>query len=326
MVALLRARDPGVLKAYIHAFVQSTNACMYRIAMDVPFDPILELKELLGPTPTHPWAALIPQVLLWSFRRFCIEKLTLSEGGLEESMCEDILELVHMYCAKGLEVVSIDWFTPDNIEQVSSPLEAYMRFFLTFCKRLDASIEDNDDDTQDILSEFLDESMGTSIHDWLDTKHSNLIIFPVRVEDDDEFTDAQFSRLINALLTYSYKSDVEPPVQEPAVEPVQEPVVESVVAKPRKSLLWYVLANSMGLDEPPPLPPAPPIPEVPELTQSEQPPTDLTQSEQPPTELTQSEQPRSVAKAIAHRKTLHKTGRRSQQPRVKTRKTHPVSY
>jgi len=281
----------------IYAFVLSTNACMYRIAMDTAFNPKKELLRLLGATPTHPWAALIPQVLLWSFRRFCIEKLTLSEGSLQQSFCDDTLELVHMYCAKGLEVVSIEWFTPENIEQVSSPLEDYMKFFIEFCKQLDRSIEDNDDKTQDVLSEFLDESMGEMISRWVDEKHSKLLIFPMRVEDDDEFTEAQFSQLINALLLYSYKPapvPLVPPAPPLPVQEVEEPKEPEQLIPPRKSLLWLILANAKPVE--------PNVTEVPE----------------PPI--------RTVANAIARRKTLYKTGRRSQEARIKTRKTHPASY
>ena len=277
--------------------------------MDTAFNPKKELLRLLGATPTHPWAALIPQVLLWSFRRFCIEKLTLSEGGLQESFCDDTLELIHMYCAKGLEVVSIEWFTPENIEQVSSPLEDYMGFFIEFCKQLDASIENNDDKTQDILSEFLDESMGEIISRWLDETHSKLLIFPMRIEDDDEFTEAQFSRLINALLMYSYKPVREPeaplrlepealrlpPVPLPPVPLPPVPLPPEPEIPPRKSLLWLVLANAKPVE-----------------------PSAVTEVPEPPI--------RTVANAIARRKTLYKTGRRSQEARVKTRKSHPVSY
>jgi hypothetical protein len=73
------------------------------------------------------------------------------------------------------------------------------------------------------------------------------------------------------------------------VEPVKRPL----------SLLWYVLASSkyaQYLSEEVPEPP----PKEPSV--------------------------KTVAKAFAHRRTLHKTGRLSQAPRVKTRKSHPVSY
>jgi len=289
--------------------------------MDTSFNPRKELLELLGPVPSHPWAALIPQVLLWSFRRFCVEKLTLAEGGLEESLCDDILELVHMYCARGLEVVSMEWFTPENIEKVSSPLEAYMKFFVKFCNELDTSIEANNDQRQDVLSEFLDESMGEIIAQWLDEKHTSLLIFPIHVEDDDEFTEAQFSALINSLLTYCYKAPPPP-------------------SKPPISMLWYLLSHQKKFPELPPealsetyypeavselvIPPAPPDEMVPETF--EQPSDAPEPSPEPSPEAPEPEPPVTVAKALARRRTLHKYGRKSQAPRVKTRKTHPASY
>jgi hypothetical protein len=287
--------------------------------MDSIFTPKKQLEELLGPTPTHPWAALIPQVLLWSFRRFCVEKLTLSEGSLEDSLCDDVLELVHMYCAKGLEVVSIDWLTPENIEEVHSPLEAYMKFFVAFCKELDTSIKEEDDKKQDTLSEFLDESIGNSIIAWLDAKHYRFLIFPIDPEDDNQFTEAQFSSLISALLMYSYSStaqqneEVKPPPQaEPQAVPQAEP--QAVPPPPpqpeprRTSLLWYVLAAAKRAEENPPPPPLPPVPPM-EAPIPEPP------SKEPP-----------VARAFARRRTLSIKGRRAQEPRVKTRKTHPASY
>jgi hypothetical protein len=300
---------------------------MYTIAMGSLFNPKKQLQKLLGPTPKHPWAALIPQVLLWSFRRFCVEKLTLSEGGLEESLCDDVLELVHMYCAKGLEVVSMDWLTPENIEEVHSPLEAYMKFFIAFSKELDKSINDDDDKKQDALSEFLDESIGNCIIAWLDEKHYRFLIFPIDPEDDNEFTETQFSSLISALLMYSYSSaaenkdqpapqpepEPEPEVQpqpQPQPEPQPQPQPEPEVPPPprRTSLLWYVLAAAKHAEEVRAalsIPPAPPteehIPEPP--------------SKEPP-----------VARAFARRRTLCIKGRRAQAPRVKTRKTHPASY
>jgi hypothetical protein len=224
-----------------------------------------------------------------------------------------------MYCAKGLEVVSIDWFTPDNIEEVSSPLGDYMRFFIEFCRELDTSLEQDDDKKQDVLSEFLDESMGKTIAGWLGTAHSSLFIFPVEVEHDDEFSEAQFSRLINTLLVYSYKAPREEKKQEEVAEQPEaeaeaesEPAAEVTAvepAKPRKSLLWHILALSKFRTPTPQkedivLPPVPPSEEGPE----------------PQAPI------RTIANALAHRRTRYKYGRKSQEPRVKTRKTHRALY
>jgi hypothetical protein len=302
------------------------------------YTPKKDLIRLLGPPPSHPWAALIPQVLLWSFRRFCVEKLVLSEGGLEESMCDDVLELVHKYCAKGLEVVSMDWFTPENIEQVSSPLEDYMTFFRGFCKELDASVEANDDKRQDVLSEVLDESMGESITEWL-KDHPSLLIFPVDVEDDDEFTEAQFSRLINSLLVFSYKAGkveteaVEAP-EEPPEEPLpQEPLPEAPeptgltpgqyieqqnrIERPLGPLLWHVLAAAKAKAEAEAQAKAEAEAQTKAEAEAEAEAQVTAIRPGPPPHEIPVPEPRTVANALAHRRTIRKSKRFS---REKTRK------
>lgn len=291
--------------------------------MDTSFNPKKEIRSLLGRTPTHPWAALIPQILLWCFRRFCVQKLMLFEGNLEENLCEDILDLVHSYCPKGLEMVSIEWFTPENIEQVASPLEDYMKFMIRFAKHLDASMNGENYTLQDELSEFLDTSIGEIILGWLDKKHLAFFIFPTQTESDDEFTEVQFSKLINSLLMYSYSSKKEEPVIEapaPAPAPVSLPSLPPL----------------------PPLPPPPPPPPPPPAPKQETPlsllwylipipkPEDEVEPEPPPTPaavppVAEPEPKTTIAEVLHRRRTLCVRGRRAQEPRVKTRKTHPAA-
>lgn len=308
-----------VLCVMHYAFVQSTNAYQYTLAMDNAFIPRKELQKLLGPTPAHPWAALIPQILLWCFRRFCVQKLIMFEGTLEESLCEDIMDIVHTYCPKGLEMVSIEWFTPENIEQVASPLEKYMAFFVRFCKYLDSSIYTNDYENQDILSDFLDVSMGSILSEWLDAKHACFLIFPTEAENDDEFKEVHFSKLINSLLIYSYAEkgrEVEVAKKEVA-EPVVVPPPVAPVYRSSSSLLWQLISIPKHPPPPPPqeslpMPPLPPDPMPLPL-----PPQELEAAVAPPV---------TVSEAIHRRRTMCVKGRRAQQPRVKTRKTHPTPY
>jgi len=294
---------------------------MYRIAMDVPFNPKEALLRLLGPSPSHPWAALIPQVILWSFQQYCLQKLIVSDGNLEESLCDDTLELVHKYCPKGLEVVSVDWLTPDNIEKVFSPLEEYTKFFRVYCKEMDTSIEENDYKKQDILSEFLDESMGTIIRSWLDEKHKTLLIFPIDL-NVNEFTEGQFTHLINALLQYSYKSN-------------------SAKNLSRKRLsLWEVLSVAKKQSPQVSMPEErnmgsqdsvkPKIPAVPELYPEQPIPEEVAavqQSVEEPVAVQAVEASAApISRALARRRTLCKHGRRSEESRVKTRKLNRASY
>ena len=89
--------------------------------MEVPFNPANQLTTLLGPKPTHPWGALIPQVLLWCFRRFCVKSLTEAYvTPITDELWDDHLELIRLYAPRGLESISISWMTPENIEFVHS--------------------------------------------------------------------------------------------------------------------------------------------------------------------------------------------------------------
>ena len=71
--------------------------------MEVPFNPANQLTTLLGPKPTHPWGALIPQVLLWCFRRFCVKSLTEAYvTPITDELWDDHLELIRLYAPRGL--------------------------------------------------------------------------------------------------------------------------------------------------------------------------------------------------------------------------------
>jgi hypothetical protein len=303
--------------------------------MDAAFNPKQELIRLLGPTPKHPWAALIPQILLWCFRRFCVQKLLQFDGTLEESLCEDILDIVHTYCPKGLELVSIEWFTPENIEQVSSALHEYMGFFIRFCKNLDSTIDANDYEWQDRLSEFLDESMAEIISGWLDKQHSCFLIFPTEAEDDDQFSESQFSKLINSLLIYSYAEKQKPVEPQPLRRAHsllwqlisipgkgRVPFEEMSLALPPVPSLFPELEPAAGQKEEQEVPVAAPQPE-PE-------PQPQPAPEVLPTPIVETaavlEPSSTVKEAVRRRRTLCVKGRRAQEARVKTRKTHPAPY
>jgi hypothetical protein len=310
------------------------------------FNPVELLKILLGPRPTEPWSALIPQIILWCFRRFCIQKLIESEGPLSESLWDDHHHLVFMYCPKGLESTSLDWMTPENMSSMHSSPEEYNEFFIKFIRHFDEIIVSEDYAEQDELSEFLDTQICEIIYEWLDG--SPFSIFPTDLSEEDTFTDDKFQKLIDALMIHvsgkpsqamseAISETVSEPLQEPLQEPlplpvpVQEPVpaqepvpVQEPVPEP-PSLLWQYLSI------PPMLPPnfiahtyihtqytSPeiftPPPEAKEVVVSEPEKQEKERAAKPP--------PVSVARALAYRRTIRRSGRI--QSRVKTRKSHPA--
>ena len=195
--------------------------------MDEPYNPDSQLRALLGPRPSHPWGALIPQVLLWCFRRFCLKKLTETyDTPLTEQVWNDHLELIHEHAPAGLEYASSSWLTPENIEHVHSSLEEYNRFFMDFLVETENCIYSSDSDTENSISAFLDTSMKLIIREWLGEEYYEYLIFPMRDEEEDEFTDEQFNRLIETLMKLSSEPEAAPPPPselEAAPPPPSEP-------------------------------------------------------------------------------------------------------
>jgi hypothetical protein len=203
--------------------------------MSEEFHPVLQLRDLLGPKPNHPWGALLPQVLLWCFRRFCVEKLISASqlGSLAEQVWNDHFELVQKYAPKGLSSVSTDWFSPENIDHVTSPLEDWDRFFIDCLVSIDDALERDDEAAQDRLSEFLDEDIAVVVREWLDAEFRPFRIFPVTEAEDDVFTEGQCTALVQALMKYAYEHPVEEEVMDTRVtyeEEATEVAVEAVVA------------------------------------------------------------------------------------------------
>ena len=169
------------------------------------FDPVIRLTTLLGPKPNHPWGALLPQALLWAFRRFCVERLVgASDTPLTDQMWDDHLELIHKYAPKGLESASADWFTPENIDFLHSSLESYDQFFVLCLGLTDDALASDNEEEQDMISDFLDNGIGRILREWLTGELDPFLIFPQAYDEDDVYPEAKFMALIRALIQYSH--------------------------------------------------------------------------------------------------------------------------
>ena len=193
--------------------------------MDESFDPVLQLKTLLGPKPSHPWAALIPQVILWCFRRFCVKHLIEEyDEPLAEQLWDDHIDLIRQHAPIGLEAASSFWLSPENIEHMHSSLQDYNRFFIDFVVVIDDVMKDDDAEMEHIITCFFDVDIQRVIEEWLEEEYRPFLIFPLDDAKDDEFTDDQYSNLIGALMLYSRDNTYveEEPEPEPEPEPEQQ--------------------------------------------------------------------------------------------------------
>jgi hypothetical protein len=170
-------------------------------------EPRNVLKKLLGHTPNSLWGALIPQVILWCFRRFCIDKLVNLKGGLlMDEIWEDHLELFTLYAPEGLKVYSSIWFQPDNLTKLNSTLQQYNEFFVSVIRSIDNSLQKDEEEEQVAISKFLDEDIRDCIMEWLAGDTIIYCIYPKTEEEYDVFPDSIFSTLVQALIQKSTSS------------------------------------------------------------------------------------------------------------------------
>ena len=135
---------------------------------DIEHTHMKRLRTLLGPEPSHPIGALLPQALLWSFRCFCIEKLALeSDALLTEQAWSDFFELVEQYAPKELREVALSWLDPEGLETLATPVEEWAAFFFALLEEWDEAFLLEKEGEQEVLAEFLDEGIGRAIQGWL---------------------------------------------------------------------------------------------------------------------------------------------------------------
>ena len=122
-------------------------------------------------------------------------------------MWSDYIELLVQYSPKGLETVASDWASPTNIKHLVTPISEFNRFFTDFITTMDTCLLNDDVETQDILSEFIDTQMSTIISDWVTEEYRELFIFPVQECEDDSISHTRIGQLIQSLLSY-YENEV----------------------------------------------------------------------------------------------------------------------
>jgi hypothetical protein len=159
------------------------------------------LRALLGPKPNNPWAALLPQLLLWCFRRFCVEKLlTLGDALLLEQVWDDHFDLVRNYAPRGLQNVGNTWLLPDHLDTMHSTAEDFNQFFLDVLEAIDIALAEEDEAAQGRLSDLLDGGFREVVVDWLEEPENPLLIYPLSAEDDDAFPDMRLVGLIRMIM------------------------------------------------------------------------------------------------------------------------------
>ena len=155
-------------------------------------DPPFEKK------PKNAWNAVLTQLLAWSFRRFCVHRLSTDD----EELWDSHLDLLRDYAPKGFEPYLNSWTDPEHMANIPNlpELDAYFRGLV---KQLDEAMTEEE---QDAISKILDEEMSPTLERWLGTVYDPYSLFPTPSDSDDTIDTTKLNAILYLLKSQSRHS------------------------------------------------------------------------------------------------------------------------
>jgi hypothetical protein len=159
---------------------------------------------------------------------------------LQDYLWSNHINLVQEFAPDGLKEFATVWLNPSNIGDRIDVLEELNAYFLFIVDKLDAAIENNDDDEQNTLSIFLDEKITEVLEIWLEGR-KEFMIYPGPSDSTDSFSTERIFTIMQLILEKHLKNKMteSPPIlAEKLPEPtfvapseiVEEPVPKETVA------------------------------------------------------------------------------------------------
>jgi hypothetical protein len=152
------------------------------------------MDTLFQTSPKNAWNAVIVQLLCWSFRRFCVEKLS-SE---EELTWDTYFDLITDYAPSQFQTHLDKWLAPEQIANVPN-LSDVDGVFRSLVKQLDEAMAAETDDAQDALGKLLDEDLSPMIEKWLGPVYAPYSLFPSLTESDSEIDMTKLNAIVYLL-------------------------------------------------------------------------------------------------------------------------------
>jgi len=154
---------------------------------------------LLHYPPKNAWNAVVTQLLCWSFRRFCVARLTTDiSGSAATDLWDSHFSLIADFAPPQFKPHLNQWLAPENLVHVGNlkELDITFRHLVTV---MDGAVSAEDDDIQDDVATLLDEEMGELLEKWLGNVYAPYSIFPNSEESDDNI-DMTKLNAVNYLL------------------------------------------------------------------------------------------------------------------------------
>ena len=167
----------------------------------------MDFKELFETVFTYeeekPWSILIPQLLFYCFRNYCLKKVV-NDISSNEVEWDSLYELCTMNCDENFKLYIPDFFEPNVFEHVEDP-ELIELFFKKFIVSFNIILLNPSDELEEKFTQFLDKDLFTFFNDIIINKE--YLIFPTSV--DGELDDQKYLHLRSTKLNYSLEIHTE---------------------------------------------------------------------------------------------------------------------
>jgi hypothetical protein len=285
---------------------------------DSPLDELLKnleesLVNLLQSVRGDPWSLLIFQTLIWSFRRWAVYYLVSEDmdTNMHDYLWDSHIELVKEHAPEGLKDFGVVWLNPTNVGDRVDSLEELNSYFLFIVDKLNHAIDTENEDEQNLLAIFLDDTITDIIGEWLEGR-TEYRIYPDHNESSEHFSSEKIFSIMQIILEKNARPrtniSLPPSTIPPAkLETLHEPVVHMYNSIPvSEAPVSHAPVSEAPVSEAPvseaPVSEAP-VSEAP-VSQA-LPPIEFVAPAQKPLHMT-------IAAALKRRKTLRLHGRRSE--------------
>lgn len=162
--------------------------------------------------PTSKWDVLLPQIVLYSYKRFCMARLAEDasavliadpvdlSGGLpasNESLWSSQIELVSAFAPEIVKPFLEEWWKPEITEQVSilEDLDVYLR---NLTIEFDTALLTDHFEKQNEIAELLEEDFYLYFQNWIPDEFKDYFFFPT-VDADDDTLNSSLQKILELL-------------------------------------------------------------------------------------------------------------------------------
>jgi hypothetical protein len=167
----------------------------------------MDFKELFETVFTYdedkPWSILIPQLLFYCFRNYCLKRIV-NDISSNEVEWNSLYELCTMNCDDNFKLYIPDFFEPSIFEHVEDP-ELIQLFFNNFISSFNVLLKNQSNKLEEQFTNFLDKDIFDFFNEIVINKE--FLIFPTNV--DGELDEQKYLKLRATVLNYSLEINCE---------------------------------------------------------------------------------------------------------------------